>query len=189
MAKRLDRLNPSNSSGIAFQKLWQRNCELIEGQFTDLAVQLAAITAAQAAATAAQATATAVQKSDKLTSSSVLPANVLSATDAGANATITIANHARLYGDGTSIAVVTGGSLTGLAYSTYYGVYYDDTTLAATAPTYHATTTPSNALNNFTTGRHFVGNVTTPAAAGAPTTGGASPPGTDPGERFHYSNL
>jgi hypothetical protein len=41
VAKRLDRLNGANSSGIAFQKLWQRNCELIEAQFNDLFQALA----------------------------------------------------------------------------------------------------------------------------------------------------
>lgn len=161
---------------LAFQRWWQEMARLLEGQLNTINAQLAILIDA-------------VKKSDKLTASSILPANALSATDAGANATITVANHARLYGDGTSIPVVTGGTVTGLAYSTYYGVYYDDPSLLSTTPTYHVTTTPSNALNNFVVGRHYVGSVTTPAAAGAPVTGGASPPGTDPADRHQYSNL
>lgn len=189
MPRKLDRLNSGNSTGIAFQLLWQKNAEIVESNFTELAAQVAAIAAAQAAAAAAQATANTVTANDKLTSSSIFPANALSATDAGADATITIASHARLYGDGSSIPVVTGGTVTGLSYSTFYGVYYDDPTLMSTTPTYHATTIPSNALNNYIAGRHFVGNVTTPAGGGGATTGGASPPGTDPGDKHQYSSL
>lgn len=182
MAKRLDRLTPQNAKGNPFIKLWQKNCELIEGQFTDLAAQIAAIAAAQATANTAvtnaataQTTADAVKRSDKISGSATAPSSVLTATDAGTNATITIANHTRLYGDATTLSV-TGGSITALAYSTTYGVYYDDTTTANTAPTYSATTTLKNAMPNFAAGRHYMGQVTTPAAAGAPTGGGGVPP-------------
>lgn len=101
--------------------------------------------------------------------------NPLSASDAGANATITIAGHDRIYGDGTSVAI-TGGSLTGLAYSTEYFVYYDDATRAGGAVTFASTTSATTAAQ--TGDRHLVGSVTTPAAAAPPTTGEAvQPPG------------
>jgi hypothetical protein len=136
---------------------------------------LAAAVAAQSDATTALANAATVKRDDKITGSTVIPANVLSAADAGSDATITISAHSRRYGDANAISV-TGGTLTGAAYSTDYGIYYDDTTASVTAPTYHKTTTLSNALNNYVAGRHCVGFVTTPAAAGAATTGGQTPP-------------
>jgi hypothetical protein len=43
VAKLLDRLTGQNSSGVAFRKLWQKNCELIEAQFSDVFLALASI--------------------------------------------------------------------------------------------------------------------------------------------------
>jgi hypothetical protein len=43
VAKLLDRLTGQNSSGVAFRKLWQKNCELIEAQFTDIFLALASV--------------------------------------------------------------------------------------------------------------------------------------------------
>jgi hypothetical protein len=135
----LDRLNPSNSSGLAFQKLWQKNCESVETAFDDIQSQLTQIIAAQATATSA------ARESARI-SSYPNPGSILSASDAGSNATITIAAHVRVYPVQGLIDVpdVTFTNLphniTGLAYSTLYFVYYDDTTLANTAPTFLTTT-------------------------------------------------
>jgi hypothetical protein len=64
----LDRLNDSNSSGLAFKRLWQKTCETIEAVFDSLQTQISNITtvlgianAAQLAADAAQAAADAAQ--------------------------------------------------------------------------------------------------------------------------------
>jgi hypothetical protein len=140
MTRKLDRLNGSNDKGTAFQRLWQRNCETVEANFTDisglvadLAAQLALITAAQNTANTAvtnaataQTSADTVKRDDAISTSWTSPGTILSATDAGSNATITIANHTRKYTDATSKSV-TGSSITGLAYSTSYAVYYDQT--------------------------------------------------------------
>lgn len=223
MTRKLDRLNASNSSGVAFQRLWQRNCETVEQNFTDLASQVAAIAAAQAtantaitnaataqttantgvanAATAqstantattnaatAQTTANTVKRDDKIGSSSVIPANVLTATDAGTDATIVVAAHTRLYNDGSQLSVG-GHTFTACAYGTDFGIFYDDTTCADTTPTYQKTTTLSHALNSFVAGRHFVGIVATPASGGAPTTGGSTPVGTDTSDRNQLASI
>jgi hypothetical protein len=137
---------------------------------------------ARSLANTAQTAADAVTLSDKITASSVIPADCLTGSDAGSSATITIAANTRLYGDSSELAV-SGGLITGLAYATDYGVYYDDPTCADTTPSYHATTTLSHALNNYVVGRHFVGALTTPAAGTADTTGGSAPPAT--GGEFH----
>jgi len=197
MTRKLDRLNGSNSTGIAFQRLWQRNCETVETNFDDQQSQLAAITqlqadmltriteieAAQAAADAAQSDATASYREAARINSYPNPGvGIVSASDAGASATVTIASHTRVYPVEGGIDVpdvsISGGSITGLAYSTTYFVYYDDTTLASTAPTFLATTSSATAQVGAAPGRHFVGYVTTPASGGGSTSGGGgAPPG------------
>ena len=111
-----------------------------------------------------------------------VPTSVLSASDAGSNATITISGHLRVYPVQGSIDLadltVAGGSLTGLSYSTGYYVYYDDTTLEDATPAYAATTSAATAQVGAAAGRHFVGFITTPASGGGGTSGtGGSPPG------------
>jgi hypothetical protein len=163
----------------------------------DLAAAVADIAAAQAAADAAQAdadaaqttantasttattantTATTVKRDDAISSSWTSPGAVLSASDAGATATIAIAAHTRKYGDNTSVSV-NGGSKTGLAFSTQYSVYYDQTSRNGGSVSYQTTTDPNNALPNAAAGRHFVGKITTPADGGGSTSGGFTPPG------------
>jgi hypothetical protein len=66
---------------------------------------------------------------------------------------------------------ITGGTITGKAFSTRYYIYYDDTTLAVTAPTFVATTDSATAQVGAAAGRHFIGYVDTPAD-GAAGTGG-----------------
>lgn len=179
----------------AFLPWWQQTVEAIEAQearqdqaATDLAAVVAGLAAAVADITAAQADIIAVTTSDKISSSWTVPAKVLTAVDAGTDVTITIANHTRLYGDGSQLAV-TGGTFTGKAYSTNYGVYYDDLTCADTTPAYGITTTLSNAQNNFVAGRHRVGDLVTPGAGGAATSGGTNPPGSGGEDRDRYSTL
>jgi hypothetical protein len=109
----------------------------------------------------------------------------LSATDAGADATISISSHTRKYSDTSSVSV-NSGTLTGLAYSTTYTIYYDQTSRAGGSVTYHATTDPNTGLANAAAGRHLCGKITTPAAGAGDTGGGVAPPsgggGYSPGE-------
>ena len=110
------------------------------------------------------------------------PGSVLSAADAGTTATITIASHTRVYpivgGLDLPDVAITGGAIAGLAFSTRYYVYYDDTTLSSTTPTFQATTVSASAQVGAATGRHFVGFITTPADGAGGTSGqGGAPPG------------
>jgi hypothetical protein len=94
--------------------------------------------------------------------------NPLSATDAGATATISIAAFSMRV-PGISDISLNSGTITGLAFSTGYYLYYDDPLYAGGAVTYQATTTKETALNN--TGRFFVGSIKTPVDGGVDTTG------------------
>ena len=138
---------------------------------------------AQSAANAAQATATASARELARINSYTAPTSVLSASDNGADARITVIAHTRVYPvqgtiDVPDVSIAGPVNLNGLAFSTQYAVYYDDTTLADTTPTYQATTTLADAQVGAAPGRHFVGVVTTPADGGGGTTGGGgSPPG------------
>lgn len=107
--------------------------------------------------------------------------NPLSAIDAGTDATIEIDVHDRVYADKT--VEVDADTITGLAFSTLYAVYYDDGDRAGGAVTYQATTAGADAYNSPTyPDRHFVGYVTTPADGGGPASGGGSgPPGSGGG--------
>jgi hypothetical protein len=152
------------------------------GKFTDVLTTkqalLNAISAAsKALADAAQSTASTAKKNDKISASATVPSVVVSASDAGTSATITVAAHTRQYGDGTTLAVA-GGSITGLPYSTLHAIYYDDPTTANASPTYSVTTTLKNAQPNMADGRHYVDQITTPASGGGSTSGsGIKPPG------------
>lgn len=290
MARQLDRLNASNSQGIAFQRLWQRNCEIVEANDADLQSQITALAnlnsddvltpakkplwifmhsfltgeqaaldaeataygittektnydnaisalttylatlttdvawndltgnttitgttlrskfndvmttkqallnkmhdsaktladtaqtsanSAQSTANTANSTANTAKRDDAISASATAPTSILSATDAGSNATISIAAHDRIYGDGTVVSI-NAGSITALAYSTTYAVYYDDTARTGGSKTFVATTTLKDAQYNKAAGRHFCGQVTTPASGGAPSSGGPGVPG------------
>lgn len=191
MARIFDRLSDQILADKTGLKYWgQKICERLEAEIARQDQAIADIAAAQAAANAAQTTAdtaqttadtasttaNTVKTTDKISGSATAPTNCLSATDAGSNATITIAANTRLYGDNTSLDV-SGGTLTGKAYSTTYAVYYDDATCSDTTPTYVATTTLKTAMHNYVSGRHFVGQITTPASGGGGTSGGGTPPG------------
>jgi hypothetical protein len=138
---------------------------------------------ANTAANTAQSTADVVNRNDSISTSWTSPGAILTASDAGASATITIAAHTRKYTDITSKSV-NGGSLTGLAYSTVYYVYYDQTGRTGGTVTYHSTTDPNVGLANAVAGRHACGAITTPAAGAADTSGGVAPPGG--GGDFNY---
>jgi hypothetical protein len=130
----------------------------------------------------AQATADASASENARINSYTAPTNVLSAADVGSDATITIAAHTRVYPVQGSIDIpdlaVAGGTITGLGFTTDYYVYYDDTTLADTTPTYQATIDSAEAQVGGAAGRHFVGYIATPANGGGGTSGtGGAPPG------------
>jgi hypothetical protein len=141
----------------------------------------AAAAAADAAAAAADAAAVAAQNSaDQVLAESSLANSfttglTITATDAGANVTIAMSAHSRVYGDGTTVSV-NAGNVTGLAYSTSYWVFYDQASRAGGAVTYQASTAIQG--NGTAPDRHFIGAVATPAALGPPADGNpVRPPG------------
>jgi hypothetical protein len=172
------------------QLWWQKVVEDVEASINGIAlaldaagIALDAADAAQTAADNADAAAAAAQgAADSTTESTALASSyvegiTVTATDAGANATITISAHDRIYiyDPPTPIAVF-GGSITGLAYSTLYYVYYDQPSRAGGSVTYQTTINNTDVaqINN----RHSVAQVTTPAAAAPPNNGGGvRPPG------------
>jgi len=174
---------------LAFTVYWQQVLEALEAQeatqdqlIADLAAAVLNIQAAMAAAQAAQTDATNAARETARLNSYPNPGNVLTATDAGTDATITIASHKRVYPVQGSVSIpsvtVAAGTITGLAYSTRYFVFYDDLSLANTTPTFQATTNSATAQVGAAAGRHFVGYVTTPVAGGSGTGGtGGAPPG------------
>lgn len=199
MTLRLPRL-PRNVSLIAggvptveFQRFWDQVCGLVEAHENYQDAILAAQTAADAANAAAAAASTAAASANTAATTAQTAADavtdetnlvnsyvtgtppILTATDAGSNATITVAAHTRTYGDGSTVSI-TGGSIVSQPYSTLIYVYYVDATRSSTTPTFLATTSASTAAQTGNT--HLVGAVTTPAAAGPPETGDAvAPPG------------
>ena len=189
MSLKLPRLPQSQPEWGAFQVWWQQVVEVIEAQETiqddliqGLADAVADIATALSNAGIALDTATAAARELARINSYTDPTNVLTAADVGSDATITIANHDRIYPvqgtiDVPDLAII-GGTLTGRAFSTVYYVYYDDATLADTTPTYVSTTDAATAQVGAASGRHFVGVITTPTDGGGGTGGGGgSPPG------------
>ena len=158
----------------SFHQNWDTAMETIEAALNSVIAAQTAADAANAAAASADAAALAAQgaaddaaATSALSNSGVTGATI-TGTDAGANATVNITAHTRVYGDGTSVSV-NSGSVTALSYSTLYYIYYDQTSRLGGAVTYAATTSDTTAAQ--TGDRHLVGSVTTPAAA-APDTGG-----------------
>lgn len=178
--------NENRTPSLPFHTWWQRALNSIESSFNQLETIVLDIQAAQNAANAAQAAADSAQASADAATSAAASSNsvasltnsgvtgcTISATDAGTNASVTISSHTRVYGDGTSV-VVTGATLTGRAYSTFYYIYYEDAARTGGAVTYLTTTDEAVAVQ--TGNRHIVGSITTPAAAGANTNGAKLPP-------------
>lgn len=200
MPLKLKRLNFNEAIGTvvngmifpdaAFVKAYNDNLTRIEAETGSLeaaAAAQAAATAANAAAATAQAaattansaataaaTATAADARFLSISNSTTTGLTISATDAGADATITMSAHVRHYADGTT-ANVNGGTVTALAYSTQYFLYYDQASLAGGAVTYASTISGPTAQTTAASGahpnRHYVGSVVTPAALGAASPG------------------
>jgi hypothetical protein len=140
-----------------------------------LATLDAAIAAAQSAADSANSAAAATKAETNLTNSSV-SGLTLTATDAGTDVTINISAHTRIYGDGTSVSV-SAGSVSGVAYDTYYYIYYDQASRVGGAVTYEVTTDPTVAAQ--VGDRHVVGGVQTPALGEANNDGDPLlPPGS-----------
>lgn len=101
---------------------------------------------------------------------------LLIATDVGANVTISVARHDWDYPDGEPDVTRALGTITGLSFATTYYVYFDDATLANTAPTYVATTDLNTGINSTANpGRHPLGVIVTPADGAAATEGGPVP--------------
>lgn len=180
-----------------FQRWWQEVADNITSNFNDLAQAVSDIQTLQTQMNAriAEISTLQTQMNDRITeieavqaaadavtrdnsiSASWVSGLTLSASDAGTNASITISDHTRFYDDTTSLAI-TGATLTALAYSTEYHIYYDDPTRADTTPTFLTSTTAATAAANRDVGRHYVGSITTPAAGGGSTSGsGSEPPG------------
>lgn len=181
----------ATDSGTAtgdFQAKWQRVMEEIETAVNAVIDAQNAADAANAAAAAADAAAVAAQTAantantaaetaaaDSSLASSGASGLTMTASDAGTDATVTISAHTRIYGNGTSVSV-NGGTVTGLAYSTGYFIYYDQASRAGGAVTYQATTSAATAAQ--TGDRHSLGAVTTPAGGGGPVDGNVNlPPG------------
>ena len=87
----------------------------------------------------------------------------LTASDAGASATISVAAHALDMSTGP--VSYNAGSITGLSYSTKYYVYCVDPTYAGGAVTYLASTDPTNLVADV--GSYYVGQITTGTQAAA----------------------
>jgi hypothetical protein len=101
----------------------------------------------------------------------------ITATDAGSSVTITISAHTRVYpkadGSTTNVAV-TGGSITGQAYSTDLWIYYDQASRAGGAVSYQVSTSPIAQTGD----RHSIGAIKTVAALDPPKPGNPiRPPG------------
>lgn len=195
-APKLDRLQrqgvyfAQNGNPTAQMQLhWQRTMEATEAAFAgltrqvaDLGALIAQIQAANDLAAAASATAAATKASIDIANSYTNPTGVVSAANDG---TVTIESHARVYGDGSSVSVNSGG-LTGFASGAYVTVFYDDAAREGGAVVYQGTTGAVAQTGN----RHIVGQVTIPDAGSPPTTGTSPPaPGYTPkgGEREDYN--
>lgn len=169
MILRIPRLSPAECADP--KQLSRRLNEIlpeIARAFNGQQEALIAAGLAQAAADNANAAAESVTASSALANSTVTGLTI-TATDAGADVTISISAHTRVYGDGTT-AAISGGTITGRPYSTDLWVFYDAAKGTAGAVTYQAATTvQGNASGN--PNRHFVGAVTTPAALGSPIDG------------------
>ncbi len=133
--------------------------------------------AAEAATTAAADAAGTAAAVGVLVNSYVLETNVLNAT----STTITISNHTRVYGDGSSVPVV-GGTITGLLAGTQYFVSYLDPNRAGGNVVYEVTVNGSEAGQ--TGDRHLVGGYATPTTAGMGGGGGTTRPAGVPGWQF-----
>lgn len=128
--------------------------------------------------------ATLVTRTDAIDGSFTTGGEMLSATFGATEtvATISVAAHARVYGAETGFRTIslTSGAISSTSAGVEHVVYYDDTTLKSTHPTFFASTAAAIAQANYAPGRHCLGPITTPTSAGAAAStgdGGTSPPG------------
>jgi hypothetical protein len=158
-----------------FLRYFNENVVATVASLTSAANAQAAADAANAAAAAADAAAASVTAATDLANSYPQGASI-SASDAGADVTVTISAHTRVYAGGTTVAV-DGGVLTGLLYNTNYWIAYDQASRSGGIVPYVAyLTTQGNAVND--PDRHFVGALQTPEAGGLDEDGVISlPPG------------
>lgn len=127
--------------------------------------------AANTAAGNAQDTADSIAALSSLTNSQVSQGTTITATDAGTDATASVNAHVRTYGTGATVSV-NASSVTGLAFSTNYALYYDQSSRLGGAITLVATTDPIAAQPSDTfPDRHYVGSIRTPADGAADTDG------------------
>ena len=104
-----------------------------------------------------------------------VPRAMLIGVDAGSNASIQVARHDWDYPGETADVTREAATITGLTYSQFYYVYFDDDTLADTTPTYAVTTDPAESLNSTAHPyRHPLGLALTPAAGNPPEEGGSN---------------
>lgn len=155
---------------LPFHIWWQEFVKSQNSVNTELLAQLALLTGVDSSVSSILAAA----EEGIIVTSGTLACSI-TATDLGANARISVSAHTRVYGNGDSV-VVSGGTISGLAYNTEYFIYYDQGSREGGEVPYLATTTKSVATQ--VNGRHLVGKVTTPTAAAPDTTGVAiEPPG------------
>ena len=100
--------------------------------------------------------------------SSVQNITTLTSADVGSDTTTTIAAHNIVYDNGT--VAYNSGTITGLPFNTLTYVYAEDASKAGGAVTYISTTTATDIVA--TTGRYFVGQITTDTDGGGGTSGG-----------------
>lgn len=163
-----------------FQRTWEQQGQAIEGAIQLLADALSAVINAQDAADAANAAADAANAAaDSVTAQSSLATSyvdkyVSPLISANSSGNVTIANHDRVYGDGTTVSVIGGVVVTGLSNPDVARIYYDDPTRAGGAVSYQFTVDAAVAAQ--VNDRHSVGAVEIPAA-GTQDGGGVLPPG------------
>lgn len=175
MAFKLPRLPAVQASWSNLQVWWDKLCTKIEAQEGAQDDIIATLNATVATLNAT------VSRLKRITSHTS-PTTIVHATDTGTTSNIVIDNHTRVYGDGTTLSI-TGATITGAPADTIVALYYDDTTLAVAAPTFHYTTTYPTAQAVAADGRHFMGFIKTPVAGSAATKdgGGVYPLGSNVG--------
>lgn len=140
--------------------------------------QDAAVTANAAAASATAAAATANTAAGTANETIAVAAGypvglTITASADGATAKVVISDHTMIYPIHPTPIAITGATLTGLAYDTFYNIYYDDPTFAGGAVTFHAVTDDTA----FPTAAHpiriFLGTARTPPTSADPPQVGA----------------
>lgn len=180
-------VQPGGHPTQAFLTFYNGAMRSLETAFNALEDAINAIEAAQAAAdaaneaaAAADAAATAAQDaaSDVNSAGSLANSYVTNFTppvvQADSSGNVTIANHDRVYGDGSTVSITGGVVATGQANPTVVYIFYSDTTRADTTPTFQYSTNEADAAQIGDV--HNVGAVTIPAA-GTQSGGYARPPG------------